>query len=117
MPVLLLLAAAMSGCASTPPVPRSFEASPDVYKVLAEDGRYRVIEATWKPGQRDQVHAHPPAAAYPLTDCRLRSQHGVGYVTTFNVKAGVGSVQEAVVAHSVENVGTSDCRIIMFEPR
>ena len=42
--------------------PRSATASPDVYKVLAEDKEMRVILATWQPGQRDQWHAHPVMA-------------------------------------------------------
>ena len=35
------------------------EASPDVYKILAENDQMRVIEATWKPGQKDNFHSHP----------------------------------------------------------
>lgn len=41
---------------------RSYVASPDVYKVIAESNNTRVILATWKPGQRDAWHSHPPAA-------------------------------------------------------
>jgi hypothetical protein len=36
--------------------PRSFEASPDVYKEIAESDMFLVILATWKPGQRDKPH-------------------------------------------------------------
>ena len=39
--------------------PRGSEASPDVYKVLAENDQWRVLEATWQPGQEDNMHSHP----------------------------------------------------------
>jgi hypothetical protein len=66
--------------ASTADAPRSYIASPDVYKVIAENNDTRVILATWKPDKRDEWHSHPPGAAvYVLTDCealRLYSPDG-----------------------------------------
>lgn len=54
-------------------VPRSFDASPDVYKVIGENDQYRVIAATWAPGQRDNWHSHGAVVAvYALTDCTVR---------------------------------------------
>ena len=50
--------------------PRSYEASPDIYKVIAQNGPIHVIMATWKPGQRDAWHSHPAAGVYFLTDCQ-----------------------------------------------
>src|SRR5262245_56087771 len=41
--------------------------SPDVYKVLQENDRFRVLIATWAPGQRDKHHRHPRMLAYALT--------------------------------------------------
>ena len=37
--------------AGAQPVPLSYQASPDVYKLLAEDANFRVILATWPAGQ------------------------------------------------------------------
>ena len=53
-------------------VPRSFEASPDIYKIVAQDDQYLTIEVMWKPGQRDQFHSHPKSLSYRVTDCNLR---------------------------------------------
>lgn len=113
----LVLTASLAGCASAPPVPRSFEASPDIYRVMAENGRFRLIEVTWKPGQRDRMHSHPEAAGYALTNCMVRAHFRDGTTATYPFKAGTGNVQDAIAAHSIENIGTSDCKIIMFEPR
>ena len=101
-----LIALGTVGTASAQGVPRSFVASPDVYKVIAQDDKYLVIEVTWKPGQRDQFHSHPASAmARARTSvCRRR-------------KAGQSAVQAPVASHSVENIGKSDCKIIMFEPK
>lgn len=32
--------------------PPSYKAFPEVYKLVGESDQFRVIEATWKPGQR-----------------------------------------------------------------
>lgn len=53
-------------------VPLSHEADPDVYRVIAENENFRVIVATWQPGQQDAPHSHPANAAYRLTDCKNR---------------------------------------------
>ena len=48
-------------------------ASPDVYKVLAENDQFRVLEATWQPGQEDNYHSHPAdRVSLYRTDCTLR---------------------------------------------
>jgi hypothetical protein len=31
--------------------------------------------------------------------------------------AGTARVQPPIASHRVENIGTSDCRLIMFEPK
>lgn len=107
----------LSGLALAQSVPLSFFASPDIYKVIAENDQYRVIQVTWKPGERDQPHAHPMAAVYFLTDCVLRSHAPDGTTQQAPRKAGFARVQPAVAEHSVENIGPADCQAIMFEPK
>lgn len=109
----------LCGVAGAQSVPRSFVASPDVYKVVAENAQYMVIEVTWKPGQRDVVHAHAPASGvYYLTDCSLRFFMDDGARTVdANPKAGFSVVQGVVPMHSVQNIGSKDCKLVMFEPK
>lgn len=97
--------------------PLSFVASPEVYKVITENAQYRIIAATWQPGQRDKPHAHPAAGIYFLTDCRVRKHAPDGTFREGERRAGHSAVQEPVPAHAFENIGTSACRLIMFEPR
>lgn len=112
----LMLAAAAPGFAQD--LPRSYAASPDVYKVLAEDARFQVIAVTWKPGQRDLPHAHPASGVYYLTDCSLRLYNADGSVARdAHPRAGMALVQAPIPGHVLENIGSSDCRLVMFEPR
>ena len=106
-----------SGAALAQAVPHSTVASPDVYKVLKEDEQYRVISVTWKPGQRDAWHSHPSSGIYYLTPCSLRIHMPDGKSRDFNQWAGAAFVQKPVASHSLENIGKTDCNLIMFEPR
>ncbi len=112
----LSLGFAIGGAVHAQTVPRSFVASPDIYKVIAQNDQYKVIAVTWKPGQKDVLHGHPANAVYYLTDCSLRIHAQNGTVRQAEVQAGSAIVQVAIPGHILENVGAADCRLIMFEP-
>ena len=97
-------------------LPRSFVASPDIYKVVAQNEQYKVISVTWKPGQKDVLHSHPANAVYYLTDCSLRIHAQDGSFRDAQPKAGFAIVQIPIPGHVLENVGSTDCRVVMFEP-
>lgn len=115
-PIALALAAS-GAVALAQDLPRSFVASPEIYKVIAENAEQRVIAVTWKPGQRDAMHSHPSSAVYYLTDCSLRVHVRDGPSRDVQPRAGMAVVQMAIAAHAIENIGTSDCRLVMVEPR
>ena len=102
--------------ASAQNVPLSHVAAPEVYKVLTENSEFRVVLATWKPGHRDALHAHPANATYALTGCDVRLY---GPDTTVLVDGhrdqGSAVLQAPVAAHAFENVGKSDCQILIVE--
>jgi len=117
----LSVAVALCSWATMVPVsaqqnPRSFVASPDVYKVIAENEQFKIISVVWRPGQKDVLHSHPTSGVYYLTDCSVRIHAPDGTFRDAQPKAGYALVQPAIPGHVLENVGTSDCRIIMFEP-
>lgn len=96
--------------------PLSYVASPDVYKVLAENELFRVVLATWQPGQRDIQHSHPANAAYRLNDCKVRVYGADGKVETErDAKAGGVNLQKPIASHSLENLGTSVCQVLIVE--
>jgi beta-alanine degradation protein BauB len=112
-----VLAFGAIGTASAQAVPRSFVASPDIYKVIAQDDKTLVIAVTWKAGQRDQFHSHPANGVYRLTDCNMRIHTPDGKTQDRASKAGDSAVQGAIASHSLENIGKSECKIVMFEPK
>lgn len=102
--------------AQTPQLPRSFVASPDIYQVLAQNEQFKLIAVTWRPGQRDVLHAHPANAVYYLTDCSLRVHAQDGSFRDVQPRAGTGIVQAPIPGHVLENIGAAECRLVMFEP-
>jgi hypothetical protein len=113
--VALVMSAAQ---AQAPTVPHALAASPDIYKVIAENDKYRVIEATWQPGQRDKLHSHPDSAVYYPMDCMLRAFGANGELLGQSLRlAGTALVQIPIPAHSIENAGTTVCKLVMFEPK
>lgn len=96
----------------------SYKASPDVYKVIAENEHFRVIMTTWKPGQRDAMHSHEgPLTGYRLTDCNLKVYTPDGKTKAREAKAGEALFNPVIAAHSVENVGSSECKLVIVEKK
>ncbi|WP_202900003.1 hypothetical protein [Acidovorax sp. JHL-9] len=107
----------LSAAAVAQTAPQSITASPEIYKVIAENAKYRVIAVTWAPGQKDAMHSHPDSAVYVLTDCSLRYYLPNGTTRDGAPRAGFAGVQAPIASHAVENTGKSDCKLIMFEPK
>jgi hypothetical protein len=99
-----------SGLAQESPPP--WEASPDVYKVIGETARYRIILATWKPGQIDNPHSHKPGVAVYLTDCNLRNHRPGVAPVDYAVKPGDSRPTSGIASHRTENLGSADCQLI-----
>lgn len=96
----------------------SYKASPDVYKLISENEHFRVILATWKPGQRDKWHSHEgPLAGYRLTDCKLKAYNPDGKSSAREAKRGEVLYNPVIVSHSVENVGITDCQLLIVEKK
>ncbi len=122
--ILLSLSASLvvaAGLATPVPVlaqnpPPSYIAASDVYKLLAENDQFRVIQATWKPGQRDAWHSHAGAlASYLLTDCKSRVHTPDGKYQERSRKAGEANFSPIIASHAIENVGTTECRLVIVE--
>ena len=98
--------------------PSATEASPDVYKVLDENDQWRVIEATWQPGQEDNFHNHPgDRVTLYHTDCTLRLTNLDGTYRDAKPKAGKATARSGkpVKAHKAKNIGDSVCMMRIVE--
>jgi hypothetical protein len=89
------------------------EAAPNVYKVLFENDRVRLLEARIRPGDSSVTHSHPNYLAYPIGDCKVTFTSGS---RSFDVemKAGQAMWREAS-EHSAQNSGTGDAVVLIFE--
>lgn len=119
--LVAVLAALFAAAWQAPPAraaeaPSAAEASPGIYRVVAEDENYRVLEVTWQPGQRDAWHSHPASTTYRVTSCQLRAYLPDGTERDIAVEAGSGAARSKPVAnHSLENRGTGICRVVITE--
>lgn len=96
--------------------PPSYDANPDIYKVIFENEYQRVILSTWPPGIRDKEHSHPAGSVtYGLTDCNARLIDPDGTSRPSNLKLGSISATPVTQAHSLENLGTTECRALHVE--
>jgi hypothetical protein len=116
--VLALSIAGGTATALAETAPSAPEASPDVYKILDENDQWRVIEATWQPGQEDNFHSHPPdRVSLFKTDCNLRLTKPDGTYNDVSPKAGNAKARtgKPVKSHKAKNTGEAVCVIRIVE--
>ncbi|MEZ5732513.1 MAG: hypothetical protein R3D97_09315 [Paracoccaceae bacterium] len=87
---------------------------PDLYKVLFENDRVRVLEYRDQPGTKTSMHAHPAFLVYALSAFERRLTLPDGKVLNRSFEPGQVLFSEAQ-AHMGENTGTTDTHIIMVE--
>ena len=99
-------------------VPTGPEASPEGYKVLDENDQWRVIRATWQPGQEDTFHSHPgDRVSLFETDCTLRLTNPDGTYRDAKPKSGGAKARtgKPVQSHRAKNIGDKVCIITIVE--
>ena len=104
-----------AAAAEVVPVADPIAVSPDIYKVVLDGPRMRILEGTWKPKQSDKPHGHPPLVAYALTDVRGLAHGESGDPVRVELKAGQAFFQNAVRSHTFENVGKKPARFLIVE--
>lgn len=111
----LVLGATPSIAGDSPTAP---EASPDVYKILSENKQWRVMEASWQPGQEDNFHSHTAdRVSLFITDCKLRLSKPNGKYKDVKPKAGKAKARtgKPVKSHKAKNIGDKVCVIRIVE--
>jgi hypothetical protein len=112
-----LMALANSAFA-TEDAPPAHEASPEIYKILAENDQFRVIEAIWQPGQEDNFHSHPAdRVSLYQTNCTLQLTNSDSTSRIGKPKAGTAKVRtgKPVKSHKAKNIGDQVCVIRIVE--
>lgn len=88
--------------------------APDVYKVLLENDRVRVLEVRIKPGQKAAMHEHPASVEYFFNDAKAKFTPAGGKSQTRELKADTIAWAEPE-KHASENPGTTEGHVLIFE--
>jgi quercetin dioxygenase-like cupin family protein len=90
------------------------EVGPDVYKLRFENERVRVMEITFAPGAKIDMHSHPDHIACFLTDGKLVLSYPDGTTKDMEGKAGDAAWIPAE-AHGALNPGTTEVKGLVIE--
>lgn len=85
----------------------------DLYKVILENDRVRVLEYLDHPGDRTQPHTHPDSVMYTLSSFRRRL-YGETEERDVDIAAGTVAWLPAQ-QHAGHNIGTTPTRVIFVE--
>ena len=88
--------------------------APKNCKVLLENDRVRVVRVVTKPGEKLEMHSHPPHIAYSFTSGKAKFTSSDGKSEEREIKAGQAIWSDAVT-HSTENAGTTESRVLVTE--
>jgi beta-alanine degradation protein BauB len=87
--------------------------NPDLYKVIFENDRVRVLEYKDRPGEATTPHVHPDSVMYTLSSFNRRLASG-GREVDVEIQAGSARWLDAQ-EHSGLNIGDSDTHVIFVE--
>jgi quercetin dioxygenase-like cupin family protein len=90
------------------------EAAPEVYQVLLENDRVRVLEVTGVPGVVSPMHGHPDSVMHAVNAADILVTDADGESRRIEIPAGA-TFWTPATEHSVENVGTETVRFIRVE--
>ena len=79
-----------------------------------ENPRVRVLEATLKPGDKEQTHSHPAYVIYVIEGGKFRNHATDGTATDGEFKTGDVIYRDAVT-HWAENIGDTTIRLVLVE--
>ncbi len=79
-----------------------------------ENPRVRVLEATLKPGDKEQTHSHPAYVIYVIEGGKFRNHATDGSVSDGEFKTGDVIYRDAVT-HWAENTGDTTIRLVLVE--
>ncbi len=89
------------------------QVAPEVYTVLFENDRVRVLDVHMRPGAKSAMRAHPDYVVYLLGPATVTFTAGDG--TSAEAAFPAGAVWRDAEEHAVENVSGADLRAVFVE--
>ncbi|MEU9046562.1 MULTISPECIES: cupin domain-containing protein [unclassified Kitasatospora] len=90
------------------------QVAPDVYKILFENDRVRLLEARLQPGATSAMHHHRDNLVYNLADGKVTFTDESGETVEVSLAAGE-TMWSPAVDHSTHNTGSTEVRSLLFE--
>ncbi len=91
----------------------AIKVAPDVYSVLFENARVRVLDARMKAGAKSSMHSHPDGVWYLHLPATVKFTGGDGMTIEASLPSGI--VWQDGQAHAVENVGPDELHALAIE--
>jgi quercetin dioxygenase-like cupin family protein len=88
--------------------------SPELYKVILDNERLRVLDITLKPGAKSPMHSHPDFVVYALSDGKAKFTFKDGKTQDIELKNGQ-CVWNDAMSHAAENTGQADLHVLNIE--
>jgi beta-alanine degradation protein BauB len=92
----------------------ALKAAPDVYSLVFENERVRVLNVKFSPGQKTKMHSHPDHVIYVLKDGKLKITLPDGKSNEVSLKTGQAIWMQAG-QHSAENIGGTEAVNLVVE--
>jgi quercetin dioxygenase-like cupin family protein len=89
-------------------------ANPKTIVLKLENSRVRVLEATLRPGVKEQMHSHPAYVIYVIAGGKVRSHGADGSVTETVFRTG-DVIYRDPLTHWAENIGKTTIRLELVE--
>ena len=111
---VLLVTGLVRGDASVTRVQDPLIVNAKTIALKLENKRVRVLEATLKPGDKEQTHSHPAYVIYVIAGGKFRNHAQDGTVTDGEFKTGDVIYREPMT-HWAENTGDTTIRLELVE--
>jgi len=113
--VVLLVIGFVRGDASVRPAQDPAIVNSKTIAVKLENTRVRVLEATLKPGDKENTHSHPAYVIYVIEGGKFRNHAADGTATDGEFRTGDVIYRDAITKHWAENIGTTTIRLELVE--
>jgi len=104
------------GDASVAPVQDPLIVNSKTIALKLENARVRVLEATLKPGDKENMHSHPAYVIYVIAGGKVRNHAADGSVSEAEFRTG-DVIYRDPLTHWAENVGKTTIRLELVELR
>jgi len=88
--------------------------NPEMFKILLEDERVRVIDDRVPAGAKVAMHSHGEYVVYPLSSYTMRFTFPDGTTRVVEVQQGTPRHVKGIV-HAEENIGTTEAHAVLIE--